>query len=123
MLNDRSLPCWDRCPSEFSPRGTDRLADLDPKHSSLFIKLFIETELDSGSGKLEEKTCISYFKLKKCSSHLLDDLSDFLICAPKKFQVSSKGFEPFFFFSINQVLLISKKEETKLKLTNYKIAN
>ena len=59
MLNDRSLPCWDRCPSEFRLRGTNPLADLDPKHYSLFIKLFIETELDSGSGKLEEKAYIS----------------------------------------------------------------
>ena len=59
MLNDRSLPCWDRCPSEFRLRGTNPLADLDPKHYSLFIKLFIEKELDSGSGKLEEKAYIS----------------------------------------------------------------
>ena len=59
MLNDRSLPCWDRCPSEFRLCGTNPLAHLDPKHYSLFIKLFIETELDSGSGKLEEKAYIS----------------------------------------------------------------
>ena len=33
-------------------------------------------------------------ELKKWSSHLLDNLSNCLICAPKKFQVSSSGLKP-----------------------------
>ena len=33
-------------------------------------------------------------EFKKWSSHLLDNLSDCLICTPEKFQVSSTEFEP-----------------------------
>jgi len=39
-------------------------------------------------------TYIIIIELKKWSSHLLDNLSDCLICAPAKFQVSSTGFKP-----------------------------
>ena len=49
--------------------------------------------------------CLRYIQWKKClrseaerwiewSSHLLDNLCDCLICAPVKFQISSKRFDP-----------------------------
>ena len=55
------------------------------------------TELRSHSDVSRERNvCEVWFRdeLKKWSPHLLNKLSDCLICEPDKFQVSSAGFEP-----------------------------
>ena len=66
---------------------------FDLKHNKLhFLSIFFCT-LTRGF-RINRVSKFNQIELKKWSTLLLENLSDCLVCAPEKFQVSLTGFEP-----------------------------
>ena len=68
---------------------------------SSFVHLLCFIKINGGSNEL-----------KKWSSHLLGSFSDCLVCAPEKFQVSSRVFEP-----MTSVMLVQGSNEWSYEAT------